>query len=418
MTDQLDNIITIDSQYLVRLEAEIEKLNRRARKISVPEVSFNIVGTTLQCWDEERWVDADQFADSHLVPNRTLHEVEIVGEGPKLEGWTFIGRLDHASIEGGVIVNTVPGESIPEQFWDAAPDCQHCDQQRYRKDTFIFRSDDDEFKQVGRSCLKDFFGHDPMKIARWIEFLSRHIAELKDEDYFSEKSGKSLPKEYDIVGVLETTVAVVRTIGWLSKSAASEDETPTSYHVSYLLNPPSPARKDYRFWREFKDSVQFDKEADHAEALAAIEWIKEQQSNNEYIHNLQAISGSATITWRHFGLWCSLISAYQRSQETLILQKRQQKLNEYFGTEGERVEVEVTCTGHSSYETDFGYTKIHKFLTEAGHSLVWHYTGGCTKVEQGTKVVIRARIKRHKEYKEWKQTTLSRVFVVEVLNTI
>ena len=49
-----------------------------------------------------------------------------------------------------------------------------------------------------------------------------------------------------------------------------------------------------------------------------------------------------------------------------------------------------------------------------GRTLVW-FANACRKMDKGNDYMIRAGIKKHGEYKEWAQTILTRVFVVEEL---
>ena len=89
----------------------------------------------------------------------------------------------------------------------------------------------------------------------------------------------------------------------------------------------------------------------------------------------------------------------------------------YFGTVGEKIEIEVTYTGCSSFETLYGWMNVYRFDTDDGAHLVWKSSadlGGTERmVLEGDRIKIRATIKDHKEYKEIEQTELTRVKVVD-----
>lgn len=89
----------------------------------------------------------------------------------------------------------------------------------------------------------------------------------------------------------------------------------------------------------------------------------------------------------------------------------------YFGTVGDKVEIEVTYMGCFCYSTNFGYTTIYKLDTDDGAHLVWK-TGGNLggddrQILEGDRIKIRATIKAHKEYHGVEQTELQRVKVLD-----
>lgn len=71
-----------------------------------------------------------------------------------INDWEFIAEVDHT--EKGNIITGV-GVEVPERYYISKPVCEHCNSNRYRKNTYIVRNKTTgEFKQVGKSCLKDF----------------------------------------------------------------------------------------------------------------------------------------------------------------------------------------------------------------------------------------------------------------------
>lgn len=89
----------------------------------------------------------------------------------------------------------------------------------------------------------------------------------------------------------------------------------------------------------------------------------------------------------------------------------------YFGEVGQKIEIEVTYTGYSSFDTFYGRTWIYKFDTEDGAHLVWktgaELGGSELLIIEGDKIVIKATIKDHKEYHGIEQTELQRVKIVK-----
>jgi len=419
MSDLTEDLtIQIVSSNLERLDNEIAKLNRRADKIDCPHVGY-IIHETKMIRDpiEVSRAEATGPIDPETleaIPMIRVCVIEIVGEGPQVKGWKFVGTLDHYTIPGKVIVNTVPGEVVPERYFDHEASCDHCNKIRRRVETFVLEGIDEnegEFKLVGRSCLKDFFGHDPMSVARWLNRVWKFIETLEARS--RGWGGGRYITYLNSTEVLATTSAVIRTFGWLAKSAAGYEKTPTSGHVGYLLGRPmdSNARKE---WKAFKTTIIFDKAKDSKEADDAIAWLKTKDADNEYMHNLKLLENEDYIPSKMLGYWCSLVAAYQRETARLEYQKKEraQRLNEYVGKVGERIEVTVKCIDIKTIFSDYGVVNIHRMLDEDGRTLVW-FANSDRKMEKDEQYTVRVGIKKHDEYQDWKQTIVSRLFVVE-----
>ena len=404
-----------------RLNKAIATLNRRADKIGVPPVSI-VVRNTKDIPDPEvvrrmqsRSLKALTATDLLDVPTVRLTEVEIVGEGPKIEGWKFVGTLDHYTIPGKVIVNTVPGEVVPAQYFKIEATCDHCEKIRRRIETFVLEGIDEnegEWKAVGRNCLRDFFGHDPQVVARWLSRVMGFVDSLGDDDEWGYGGGGGRYETYyNAIKVLTNTIACIRSFGWVPRSACDEDQVPTAGHVFYIMSPPYDAKAREEKAR-FMDRVKFEPEADLKEAEEAVAWLKTKEGNNEYMHNLKLLEDEERIPSKMMGYWCSLASAYQRDQDRLERAKRTKKLNEYFGEIKKRIELEVKCVGIQYIDSYYGTVCIHRMLSTDGHTIVW-FANADAKMSKGVHYKVRATVKKHDEYNDWKQTHVNRLVVVE-----
>lgn len=89
----------------------------------------------------------------------------------------------------------------------------------------------------------------------------------------------------------------------------------------------------------------------------------------------------------------------------------------YYGTIGQKIETEVTYTGHVFFDSVYGGGIIYKFDTDDGAHLVWMTSGSLggndTVVDEGERITIRATIKEHKERHGVEQTMLTRVKVIK-----
>ena len=99
-------------------------------------------------------VNIDRFGRGFFI---TCSEVEVEGSY-RMNGWDFVGTIQHASPENIIRLadNDFEGR-VPERYRTAERNCEHCNIRRDRNDTFlVYNEDEDEFRQVGRTCLKNY----------------------------------------------------------------------------------------------------------------------------------------------------------------------------------------------------------------------------------------------------------------------
>lgn len=98
--------------------------------------------------------------------------------------------------------------------------------------------------------------------------------------------------------------------------------------------------------------------------------------------------------------------------------------SEWFGEVGKRYDLELTYICSNSWEVTFAYQTstqyLHKFRDEAGNIYTWK-TGSCLCkkeadeyifIKEGEKVLLKATVKEHSEYRGAKQTVLTRCKVL------
>ena len=399
---------------MTRFRKEINKLNKRAIKIGAEPIEVIETGMKLVVHPDHRQLVERGELSFEDAPKVRVHQIEIKGEPPKMAGYSFVGTLDHNTLPGKVIVKTVPGHSVPKEFYNSDPICEQCNKIRRRNDTFILRNEDGKHVQIGRNCLRDFFGHDPNQIANFLSALWRLVDSFEDEDNWYGGGSGIQDYYYPHQKVLVTTAAVIRTFGWTPRSSACPDEgrVATADIVLRIMLPTFDKYAKEEQKNLIRD-LKWDKELDKAEGGSAVVWLSEQDTeSNEYLHNLQAISEADSVPSRMFGFWCSLVAAHQRAQERLNLNRASQKLNEWVGNEKERHEFKVNVVNLRYFPGNYGTVTLHKMLDEDGRTLTW-FANTDSKMEEGNTYRIKGTVKKHDEYKDWKQTVLSRVSVIE-----
>jgi hypothetical protein len=306
METETRSIFEIPAENMSKFQEQMVKLSKKSvRLIGLPIAPLVFSHETREMADGQK----------HRV-----YSVMLTAQVPQLEGWTFVARLDHAN-ETGTVIRMVPntGVELPEQYRHAKnTTCDHCRVNRYRRDTFVIRNDETGiFKQVGSQCLKDFFGHDPYKIAKLAELLGYADECARGATHFD---GHADLRFIDLEDFLNYAAHSVLTNGWVSGKAAFENErlTSTRENASIMMHIDSEARLRGR------SAETIITEADRALAAAALEWAQslgEKSSLNDYEHNVLVIANATMIEPRSMGIAASIVGVHymnvQRSQPTV-----------------------------------------------------------------------------------------------------
>lgn len=395
----MNNVRTIPVYAISVIEAALAKINRKAGKLGAAgfRVEFGPVRV------ETRQVQAEDTCEAIEVE---VVDATILGEPVQVSGYRLLSRID---FEGElVLVNSRPGEQLPERFRSTTPLCQHCASQRKRKSVFVFRRDGDEqHVQVGSSCLKDFLGHDPAALLQSMRLWDELCGEMDREE---RGYGWREAQVIGVLRVLEMTNAVVRADNGVFTSRAAANaaydrgqhlQTTSSKVFAQLFPPPYPPKD----WVTITAT-----EEDAAAGQAAIEWAREsfgRSGSSEYEHNLLKLVGVERVNLKRLGMLASLIGAYRRHLG--IQAERAKKVNAHVGAVGQRAEFDVTFDGATSYETDYGTTYIGRFNSPAGQLV---YKGGSpfwpSSIKPGDALRVKATIKKHDEYKGFAQTYIQR----------
>jgi hypothetical protein len=378
-------IFHIPDVNLKDFEANCAKLSKKAVKMGCSEIKPFIFGYEMKTLE-------DGF--EHKV-----YEVLFTVETPKIEGWTFVARLDHAN-ETGNIVRMVPNAgSIPEVYRNCAPKCDHCNINRRRRDTFVLRSEAGEYKQVGSSCLQQFFGIDPLKMARMAELLGyAYEAGRGAEEY---TGGLNNHRWLNVEIFCKFAAESVRKHGWVSGKAAYED-------------PNLHATRDdaMNAYCDMQSRGKVFAEEDIAVADAALEWaqsLRDKATLNDYENNILVIAEASYMELRSIGLAASIVGVYlmNKSREAERLARAAGGINAHLGTVGERLrDIKVNVISDFVKETDFGLMHIYKLKTAEGHMLTWFASKGV--LQEGDTVLLTGTVKKHDEYKGQKQTIMTR----------
>lgn len=128
-----------------RLQKKLARIQKKCIEYGC-EFSYQELGETFkQVRDEETGV-------KHTAKFIT---VDVSGTA-HVNDWEFIATIEHSK-PINIIRSFRPEVQIPESYYTADTRCDRCNTKRNRKDTYLIRNTiTGEFKQVGKTCLKDF----------------------------------------------------------------------------------------------------------------------------------------------------------------------------------------------------------------------------------------------------------------------
>jgi len=164
-----------------------------------------------------------------------------------------------------------------------------------------------------------------------------------------------------------------------------------------------------RYWKDFREENPVTNDH-YAEAEKAIEWVHQQEANNDYMHNIKSIVEVEVVSQKTIGFTASIMGSYLNS-----LKKEAEKVevvNEYVGEIKKRQKMKLTLIFERFYDNDFGGSTLHKFVDDGGRLITW-WASRTLGLTVGNTYDVKATVKEHTEYEGTKQTVVSRVALDE-----
>jgi len=409
----MNETYTIPEFRVPGLQEQLAKLTKKATKLGVAPITLQLTGKF-----EDRLLKRPDNGENVTI---RFVEVEVTGETPKIAGWSFGASLEET--EGGTVIKKSPDCKVDlAQFANTRHHCQHCNAIRNRRSSYVLVHENGEFKQVGSTCISDFLGGvDPHMLARHSDyaFAFNDLLSMAEEEGSTGGGGFSdRHLRANLVEFLAYTSLYLGTYCYVSRARSRESmETSTASLVNdrVIRHPSSMSQKDRSMWKGLGDIT----EANTAEAEAAIEHAittitpkVEAGTANDFEMNLLTVARCTTITMAISGIATYLVPHYRRSLED---QAKVKAGSEYpatsqYGEKGKRYKnIEVVYRSSSGWDSDFGYTYLHRFWVD-GNLLVWK-TGTEVDADENSKVLLTFTVKDHTDYKGTLQTAITRCVV-------
>lgn len=380
-----------------RLLKKVTRIQNKCRKYGC-DFRFEEVG------EEFREVKTEN--DETIVSRFVLVEAE--GKAI-VNGWRFIASVEHT--EKGNLISGVCDIEVPERYYNSNPVCEHCNSRRRRNSTFIVQNmETGEFKQVGKSCLRDFtHGMSVEGVAAYTALFDDIIK--GEEPVLGGHFERFLPTREFLLYVAEC----IRHFGYIKRNCeglrATVERASDYYCVDMGYIRFRPLVEQYQ--REM-DAVGFtpnsEKNAEYVDA--ALAWVNEQEETSNYMHNLKTACALSYVRFRNSGILASLFPAYDRElerqaklAEEKAKREREAQKSEWVGNINDRVTVKVDdYRAVTSWGTDWGTTYIYKIVDTTGNVFTWK----TSKVLDDDLTILIGTVKAHNEFRGTKQTELTR----------
>lgn len=397
----------IYEENLDRLEKKLKSIENKCNKYNV-EFHYERVGEEFRKVKDE---------SGRII---TVRYILVDVEGSvKHDDWKFIATIEHTE-NGNIIRQFVTDIEVPVRYYTTEPICEHCNTNRRRKDTYLIHNDvTDEWKQVGKSCLKEFTqGLDADQVARYVSYFDTLI---KGEEPYE---GVSFRRYYEVNQMVRFAFETVKHFGYQPNT--EEYDRPTKARVldyfNYVVNHRCSSIMADQIEYELADS-NFNPDSEDIQKIAedAITWIRNvKDAEYGYLHNLQMACLSDYCTSRDIGILISLAAAYKRHlKDEREKAERETKLSEeklkseYVGEIGDSLSFtarNISCI--YSTDTIYGMNYMYKFYDDKGRVYMWS-TSKWLDVDSMDTFEISGKVKQHEEYKGVKQTWLTRCKIKE-----
>ena len=312
----------------------------------------------------------------------------------KVGNYELVAELEHTG-NGNIIRQINFDIEVPKSYRKVSCQCEHCKTNRQRKNTFLLVDKDNNFKQVGKTCLNDYTGIDTLYIVNKVSSLHFLTSGQVDDEFLEFLKSNSAPKYEPLEVMANIFYQIVLENGY------KKDDNNPFYNVN-----------DYKYRDDLEDKVE------QLLNVVNTDWYNDDSS---YCYNVKVMLGLGYVEFRHWKLLLSYInSAMLYLQKQLAKELERQGLNnDYLGNVGDKIEFEVKSvkllyTKYTNYSWRGEESYVYRILTTTNNVVIWNTQLAlnentnffeCNSVPF-TK--IKATIKKLDEYKGEKQTVITR----------
>ena len=389
MNDIKLTLNTLNLDYVNNL---IEKFNLKAEKLGKKQ---------LETFYSEVYFDDTDKNDIKELVDINIKQLEEF----RLGDYEVVAQIDHTyPVKNFIKSYTNITTEQENEYQHLESNCQHCNFKRKRNYTFILKNlETEEFIQVGKTCLKDFTGHDILKSLNYFDLFE----ELQFELLNCYKSDKKI-QFYSINKILGMIHDEIKLHGYKSSKMKYEGRIDMTtgdiikYRVKDIMSSiyenkrviPTVNKEDESYINEVKNYI------------LSFDYKMENESLQDFYKSLQNIIKYDYCKFNDISILATMFTTYD------ILKQKEKKednknISNYVGSIGDKIKIEVTLRGKFSYETQYGYMCISLFVDRNGNVYKW-VSKNTLNIKLGEFITIQGTIKNHEIYQGEKQTVLTR----------
>lgn len=391
-----------------RFEKALKRIKNKCEKYNCPFI-YNEVGEEFKT-ELVSELDDGTPLEHEIEITRRFIIIEVEAK-PIIADWELIASLEHTK-EGNIIHNVGNNVEIPKRYYNVAPYCEHCNVNRYRKNSFIIHNvKTNEFKQVGKTCLNDFTGNIN---AEWLASFYSMFSKLAI--FEAPQGGYSNGEQYfSVIDLLTYTVAVTNIYGYCK--SGSDNATGQTVKDFYIVNERGgyPFPKVNEHIKNKMQGVNFkvtDKDKETAHNILA--YVDTMEDTNNYTHNIKTLCKSEMVSYSNVNLLVSAITCYNRNLERIEREekrKQETRKSNHVGNIKDKLTINVAswkcltswCGCYNGYETT---TFLYQFIDDNGNIFIWKTQKFFDDDE--TITAITGTVKAHNVFRDAKQTELTR----------
>lgn len=286
------------------------------------------------------------------------------------------------------LVYTVDDTVDFNEYRNCAFRCDHCGTNHNRKKVVVLVDNETgEQKMVGRACLKDFIGYEVESFVAYFDDIQSITLEDEEPRIYANELG-AYKCYIDNRDYLAYCINIIEKCG-------------------YAKTVKTDALKALDKKIKINDT-------DYETADKVIEFFNNYETNDIFEQNTKLfVTGKTPISWEN-GFVAYAYELYKKIIARLE-ELANKKQSNFYGNVGDRINItgKINRTGH--YETQFGLVVIYKITDENGNVFIWKTTS-YVEVENNVTVNVTGTIKAHNEYRDEKQTVLTRCKVRECVS--
>lgn len=406
---------------LSALEDLAEKLNRKAVKLGAAPMTMKVLR------NKDRVIVSETGGKATRKINFSL--VQITGEIPQIPGWTLLLGMERDMETKDRVLNAVfgPGQDDEKnrKFRTTPIRCDHCGHNRIRRWGYVLREDATGKEiMVGKTCVKDFTGHDPEKAMRLMSIHREFRSACEDEEWGI--GGGAFSFGYDVEGFARVVVFLIRELGGYTKAgegfSCTGDEAAVYIHDRSRGKDVTPLELTPLEEKRLSQVLESWKEI-HGKGTSDVE------SLTSFEYKIFLFMERGFIRPKEIRIAGGAVSgALKRinQKEIADLDEKNGQKSEWFGNIGERLEFNLVLDRHvfiAAYDLNLYIGHVQgtadKVVWATGETKAadkfWNFgpTGSLTEFKKGKTFTVRATVKGHKDHPKFgKDTKVNRVSVL------